>query len=343
MVRVACHGGPDRGQLTVAGGSKSQLRLAEIAALERAETVGQEQIRLLRGAAGGGNGLLVAAAAKAARRHALRDLVPDLTRAFMDLLGRPAKLDKGCLAKQALIEALNALDCPQEEPLLRGVRYRQYEPAYGGTIETAARVRAECAMGLARVSHPQAAREVLPLLVDPEPEARAGAVRALAFLGGEAGDLLLRLKALIGDEHPAVVGECLSALAKIDPAGSVEFIAGFLDSKDAAVVEEAAMALASMRGAQSAEILRAARTSRADPGLRDRLLLPIAMTRCDEAIDALEAVILDEPADSAAAAVKAAALNRHDAHWRERIQKAVSLRAAPKVSLAFQKEFGAPA
>ncbi len=325
----------------MAGNRRLEERLAQIKALEPEALLGEDQVCLLREALSGANSLLVAAAARVARKR-LAVLAPDLVRAFNNLLARPARSDKGCLAKQAVAEALNALDFQDPEPFLRGVRFTQLEPAYGRTIDTAARVRAECAIGLARTSYPQAAREILPLLVDPEPGARAGGVRALAYLGGDTGEVLLRLKALVGDEHPAVVGECLSALAKMDPAGSAEFVARFLESGDLSIVEEAAMALAGWQDPRAAQILRKCRVSRTDNTFRERLLVPIALTRCDEAIDALEAVILEEPQDSALAALKAAAMHRHDPHWRQRMGKAAADRNDPAVSRAFQTEFAAP-
>lgn len=316
----------------MAGSSRLEERLAEIAALEGTGTLGTEQVRLLRQAIGAGSSLLIGRAAAVVRKRGIASLVPDLVAAFHDLLGKPAKVDKGCLAKTAVAESLNALGCTDEEPFLRGVRHRQWEPTYGKMLETAARLRAECAMGLARISHPRAAQEILPLLVDAEPEARAAGVRALAYLGGDAGDVLLRMKALVGDEHPAVVGECLSALVKMDPAGAVAFVRGFLASPDLMIVEEAAMALATMQDSRAARILCACRTSRVDQAFRERMLLPIAMTRCEEALEHLYAVIVEEPAESAIAALKAAAIYQHDPLWSSRIKQAVDLREDPAVS-----------
>lgn len=324
----------------MAGRAKMEERLAQIKALEGEAPLAEEQVRLLRDAMGDASGVLIAAAARVSRKRMLPVLVPDLVRAFNDLLAKPAKVDKGCLAKASVAEALNALDYGDPEPFLHGVRYTQWEPAYGRTIETAGRVRAECAIGLARISYPRAAREILPLLMDVEPAARAGGVQALAYLGGDAGDQLLRLKALVGDERPAIIGECLSSLMKMDPAGSAEFVARFLESSDLSVVEEAAMALAGWQDPQVARILCKCRTSRTDSVFRERLLVPIAMTRCDEAIEVLEAVILDEPQDSALAALKAAAMHRHDPHWRDRFAKTVADREDPALSRAFEKEFG---
>ncbi len=324
----------------MAGSSRQHDKVAEIAALASERALTQEHMHALREAIGSGRGLLVAAAAKVARKRMLTDLSPDLIRAFDGLLRRPARADKGCLAKAAVVAALNAFDAHDEQPFLQGVKYKQPEPAYGGMVDTAAMVRAECAIGLARMGHPQAAKEILPLLVDSEPEARAAGARALAYLGGQTGELLLRMKALVGDEYPAVVGECLSGLVKMDPAGSAEFVADFLESPDAAIVEEAAMAVAGLQDGRAAQLLWRCRRGRTDQAFREMLLVPMAMTRCDEAMESLCEVIMDEPMDSAIAAVKAAAMNRYDPRWHGRIGEAVRLREDAAVAGAYENEFG---
>lgn len=323
----------------MAGQSRVEQKVAQIAALGGTATLGEDAACLLRDALASANSLLIGAAAKIVRTKRLAEQMPDVIKAFLDLLDRPAKADKGCLAKAALAESLNALDCHEEPPFVRGVAYVQVEPSYGRQIETAGAVRAECALGLARMQHPQGRRLILPLLVDGEPMARAGAVRALAYLGGEAGELLLRLKALVGDEHPAVVGECLQALLKMDPVESAGFVATFLESADTAIVEEAAMALASLQDAHAARLLCQCRTSRQDPAFRERMLVPIAMTRCQEALEALCAVIVDGPTDDAVAAVKAAAMHRSDPRWVARITQAVAAREDAVVQRTIAEQF----
>lgn len=281
--------------------------------------------------------LTLAARIVAARR--MVQFVPDLTEAFRRLLTLPSKADRGCLIKTALIEALNNLDCHEEAVFLRGVQFTQMEPSFGKSVDTAGLLRAHCALGLARISHPRAAHEILPLLVDSQPQARSAAVRALSYLGGDLGDLLLRMKALVGDEHPAIIGECLTSLVKMDPASAVPFVRRFLDSPDLAIVEEAAMALAEASHPEVAAILCACRSARPDQRFREMMLLPIAMTRSDAALDLLYDVIVDEPRDSAVAAIHATAIHRHDARWSARVKDAVSLREDPALLAAYSKEF----
>ncbi|MBW4694187.1 MAG: hypothetical protein KME27_20785 [Lyngbya sp. HA4199-MV5] len=61
------------------------------------------------------------------------------------------------------------------------------------------------------MNYPLVMVELADLLVDPEPEARIGAARAIAYTQNEQGVPLLRLRVKIGDTSP-VLSECLIAL-----------------------------------------------------------------------------------------------------------------------------------
>ena len=87
-------------------------------------------------------------------------------------------------------------------------------------------------MGLAQTHHPDAPYEIVKLLADPEPGARAGAARAIGTLPGEAAALLLRFKALIGDRESDVLAECFASLLIVDPERSLGFVADFADGDE---------------------------------------------------------------------------------------------------------------
>ena len=78
----------------------------------------------------------------------LYELVPSLLAAYPRFLDKPLKSDPSCFAKKALARALVALDCSDIEFFRGGLQYRQLEPVWGGTADTAVDVRASCAMGL---------------------------------------------------------------------------------------------------------------------------------------------------------------------------------------------------
>lgn len=119
----------------------------------------------------------------------------ELTEAFHRFLANPVKTDPGCMAKLAVVEALRALDRPDPGVFRVGLRHVQLEPTWGGRSDTAAPLRAACALGLVEAGADGVLDELAVLLADPEPDARVGAARALAACGPLATPLL-RYKAL---------------------------------------------------------------------------------------------------------------------------------------------------
>ncbi len=173
---------------------------------------------------------VVAAAAATAERLEVSGLAPDLVEAFERLMRDPAKLDPGCKALIAIVQALVQMDDPAAKVYFAGIRHVQMEGSFGPPVDVASPLRGLSARGLARMGHPDALLECVTLLVDREVPARAGAIRAIADAGRPDGVLLLRLKALLGDKENEVTSECFGALLSLDPARSVEFVAGFLQS-----------------------------------------------------------------------------------------------------------------
>lgn len=281
-------------------------------------------------------------AARAARWAAEREqaaLCPDMAKAFERFLVNPVKSDPGCVAKMAVVEALEALEAPGEDVFLRGVRHVQKEPAWGPPVDTAANLRGTCAQVLARRMHPLARFEIVTLLTDPEVQARRGAVRALVILGGEASELLLRLKALTGDDSPDVVGLCLSGLMELSPERSMPFIEGFLDSDDLLVAEEAAMALGESRREDAFALLQRRWETWIDPERRGILALPLALLRIEPAFQFLLEAIEHGNPRTAMAVVEALAIHRDDEVRRSRIDAAVDRRGDRSVAQAFRRAF----
>jgi hypothetical protein len=128
--------------------------------------------------------------------------------AFNKLMADAPQLDKRCAATTEIVSALYELNYEEPAPYFTGLKHVQMEASFGPPVDEAAKLRAVSAQGLVRTRHPDALTEVMQLLVDREPAARIGAVRALAVNGGEAGLLLLRLKVLTGDAESAVLGVC---------------------------------------------------------------------------------------------------------------------------------------
>jgi HEAT repeat protein len=266
--------------------------------------------------------LVAAKAARIAGEWQLADLTPELVAAFDRFMVKPETTDKRCAAKIEILKALCKLEYSSPSVFRRGLQHIQMEPTWGGSVDTAAEVRALGAMGLAQTDYPEALEEILPLLLDPERDARIGALRAIAASGLPGGVLLLRLKALSGDE-PEVLGECFAALLRAAPAPSPEFVAKFLDHREEAVVEAAALALGDSRLEGTFAVLRDAfERTRALPLRRRTLLLAIALLRRENAIDYLLDLVQNGEVQTSADAVAALAMYEKDPNLQERLERA---------------------
>src|SRR5436190_813329 len=116
-------------------------RLAEIAALGKSPDTPEARTQLRKHLAS----KISLAVAKAAGITGLfegHDFIPDLVAAFHRFMADPAKTDKGCAAKNAVVKALLAADCDDEDLFRMGIRHVQLEPTWGGRADTAAQLRA---------------------------------------------------------------------------------------------------------------------------------------------------------------------------------------------------------
>ena len=144
---------------------------AELAALDELPGDRAAKVETLQRALRG-HCRVAAKAARVAEDSLLYELIPALLASYARFLDKPLKHDPSCFAKKALARALVALDCNDAEFFLGGVRYRQLEPVWGGTADTAVDVRATCAMGLVASGYSRALVELTALLNDSEPAAR---------------------------------------------------------------------------------------------------------------------------------------------------------------------------
>lgn len=285
------------------------------------------------------NNIVVAKTAQVVAERRITELIPQLVAAFDRFMKNPLKTDKGCLAKTAIVEALDKLEYQESDVFLRGIRHVQMEPVYGGHKDTAANLRARCALAFARIDYKEVFFELSTLLADPEIQPRIAAVRSFTCLVCETSELLLRLKILTGDEEPQVLSECFAGLMSIAPKRSLDFVAGFLNSSDLFIAEGAALALGESREAQAFEILRNSWEDSLNHEFKERLLLPIALTRSDEAFDFLIDVVRCEYRDYASAAVRALKAYADDNNRCRKIHQAVVSRNDVKVSEVYTREF----
>ena len=263
---------------------------------------------------------VVAKAARLAEDGLLYELVPALLAAYARFLERPAKLDPSCIAKKAIARALVGLDCDDAAFYIAGLRYRQPEPVWGGTVDTAVDVRCSCAMGLVASGHPRALLELTEVLNDAEPQARAGAVRAIACGNPREAELLLRGKVLAGDEEPAVVGECFTALLAVEPEESLAFVARYIKHSDETLKELAALALGESRLPGALPHLTTAWNDvLLTEGFRRTLLRAAAAHRSEPAIDWLLSIVAESRQKVAAEIIEVLAIYKHNAKLAGRL------------------------
>jgi hypothetical protein len=254
-------------------------------------------------------------------------LIPSLKSSYARFLVKPLKQDPNCFATKALARALVALACNDAEFLLGGVRYRQLEPVWGGTADTAVDVRASCAMGLVASGYSRALVELTALLNDAEAGARLGAVRAIACGNPREAELLLRVKALGGDAEPQVVGECFTGLLAVAPEESIPFVAAYLAHADDALRELAALALGGSRLDGALRPLKEAwREVLLTEEFRHALLRAAAAHRSEAAFDWLLEIVGDARMPVAVAVIEALAPYTHNARLMQRLTTALTER-----------------
>ena len=287
-------------------------RAAKVAALQRALA---------------GHCRVAAKAARAAEDALLYELIPALESSFARFLDKPLKSDPSCLAKKAIARALVALDASNVELFSNGLRYRQLEPVWGGTADTAADVRASCAMGLVASGYPRALVELTALLNDSDAAARMGAVRAIACGNPREAELLLRSKALAGDAEPQVLGECFTGLLGVEPDESLKFVAGYLTHADEAVRELAALALGESRlDAALAPLKEAWGGVLVGEEFRRTLLRAAAAHRSEPAFDWLLEIVGDARLPVAMTVIEALAPYKHNVRLMQRLESALTAR-----------------
>jgi HEAT repeat protein len=312
--------------------------LEKLSALKSAPA-GTDVLNALRGFLGNRSNLVVAKAAKIAGERRLRDLLPDLVTAFHKLMADPARLDKRCAAVTEIVTSLYQMDYSEPDVYLTGMRHVQMEGSFGPPIDSAAQLRGLGAQGIVRTRFPDALAEAVTLLVDPEPPARMGAVRALAANGGEAGALALRLKVLTGDSVPDVLAECFSGLLAAPSESSIDFVAGYGDDDDPAVAEAAILALGASRSAKAIVTLKDKwqRTHRGP--LKKVLLLALSTSRSEDALQFLLGLLETAPVSTAAEVLAALASQRPTQSIRDSIHSALTRRDNPSLLAAFHSAF----
>jgi len=268
---------------------------------------------------------VVAKAATLAAERSLHERTTDLITAYGRFLCDPVKRDPKCIAKQAIARALVELGCHDVGFFLEGIRYKQLEPVWGGTQDTAIDVRCSCAMGLVSTGYFRAIQELTVMLNDTEWRARAGAARAISCGSPREAESLLRFKVLVGDAEAEVVGECFSGILAIAPEEGMPFVAGYLAGDNEGVRDFAALALGESRQPRALEYLRD--TCKYTVGdFRTVLIRAAALHRSEAAFDWLISIIAEGSRTDCDVAIEALSVYERNTKLAERVKAALAQR-----------------
>jgi hypothetical protein len=286
-----------------------EARLEAVRALRGQPATAELEARLAQALADRSN-LVVAAAAELVAEATLFKLVPALAAAFDRLMIDPVSSDKTCRGKTAIARALVQLDSDSARVFTTGLSHLQLEPAFGPPEDTAPELRAQCALGLVRSRHPDAAVLVAERLADPSHITRAAVAQILVELELATALPLLHFKIEIGDEQPQVIAACFASLLELEPAAAVPRAAAYLDQHPGEMAEAVALTLGESRRREAFEVLRdwGERVIEA----RRVAYLALALMRDDRAFDHLIEVVASDNAATADLALAALSHFRHD-------------------------------
>ncbi|MGD2157164.1 MAG: HEAT repeat domain-containing protein [Anaerolineales bacterium] len=269
---------------------------------------------------------VVEKSARLAAELGFNQLEADLLSAFERLMQNPTHTDPGCGGKTAIAGALNDLGSLEEKPFLSGVGHIQLESVYGGKEDSAAQLRAVCALGLARLDHQDALVHLAHLLADKEPIARLGAVKAMGYRNLPGAVPLLQFKALTGDSDPKVMYECFYVLLELSPQESLSFVGEFLEQENQITGEAAALALGESKLEGAFETLKIWSEGQIDTSRRKIGFTAIALLRSERSFSYLLRLVAEGTKNEAISSASALKIYKGDIQRWERVQRTLEKR-----------------
>ncbi len=244
-------------------------------------------------------------AAEALGEDADETALPAMRERFDYLMADGPKRDPGCHVRAHLAFAFGRLEYAWATDALRaGLRTVQVEAVGGVPFDTAAHLRANCALALAQIQVLDALRDIALLLFDtdgsasgallPDPtatlEARKAAAQALARLGDRSALVPLALRLTYPqDELAEVLQECMQAVVELEDPRALELLTPYLRHEDENLAAYAALMIAQTRASEALALLRETVESLSGSPLR-AVLLAFLTLRSDAAFDALYAL-----------------------------------------------------
>lgn len=241
---------------TLLASKRTEDRIKAVTALMRS---GEPEARgLLRKALRDRVAYVAALAAEGLAQQAEEDDTRDLTERFLWLSKEGRQRDPGCHIRGHLAIALGRIGSWFGADALRiGIRTIQVEPVGGVPFDTAAHLRANCALALATMHAPDCLRDITLLLFDLSGYAQGGsnahlkveprkaAARAMAILGDPNALVPLTLRLYYpATEQPEVLQECMQALVALQDDRALEILSPYLRHQDRPLAAFAALMIA---------------------------------------------------------------------------------------------------
>lgn len=179
--------------------------------------------------------------------------------------------DPGCHIRALLAFAFGRLEyTPAADALRQGIRAVQIEPVGGVPFDTAAHLRANCALALAQIHAPDALWDITLLLFDHGTQAigagdvkllkvepRKAAAQALARMADPAAIVPLSLRLTYPEgESPEVLQECMQAVVALEDPRALELLKPYLQHADAHLAAYAALMIAQTQAAEAPALIR---------------------------------------------------------------------------------------
>jgi len=171
----------------------------------------------------------------------------------------------------------------------------------------------------------EAIGDTIALSVTPEYLVKVGLLDRAPDASGDVA-LLLRLVALQGDRDPGVLADALAGLLALSADDPVPFVVERLAAADRDVARAAAMALGEARRPEAIVALRERLPGEDRPDVRHAVILALATSRDDAALDTLLDLIAHGTAADSKSAAEALRLYAHDEALQGRVQAALEAR-----------------
>ncbi|HZT42338.1 MAG TPA: HEAT repeat domain-containing protein [Chthonomonadaceae bacterium] len=260
---------------------------------------------------------VAALAAEALGQSAGEEAAHRMKERFLYLMQDGLRRDPGCHIRANLAFAFGRLEyTPAAEALRQGIRAVQIEPVGGVPFDTAAHLRANCALALAQIRALDALRDIALLLFDHGTDApgagdirhvkvepRKAAARALARLADPASIVPLALRlAYPAGESAEVLQECMQAVVALEDPRALELLEPYLQHEDPHLAAYAALMIAQTQAPEAPALIRKV-VSRLTGDPLQAAMLALATLRSEEG----RATLLDL-AEDAREAVRLAAV-----------------------------------